>query len=140
VDIPNAFIGSKEKPTQKELTEALGGSAAIWDQILTRIATELGIHDQEWSSYSPKHGWFMKLKLKKRTILYLGPCADCFRASFILGGRAVAAAHESTLSVSVLKALDEAPRYPEGTGLRLTVKTAREVPAILKLARIKIEN
>ena len=35
---------------------------------------------------------------------------------------------------ATLKLLDEAPRYPEGTGLRLMVKTAKDLAAIRKLA------
>jgi Protein of unknown function (DUF3788) len=140
MDIPNAFIGKKEKPTKAELNGALGEAAPVWDQLTERLSTELGVTDQEWSSYSPKYGWSVKLKLKKRTILYLGPCSGCIRVSFVLGDRAMKAARDSRLSVSVLKAMDEARRYPEGTGLYLLVKTTREISSIVKLAKIKLGN
>jgi len=140
VDIPNAFVGMKEKPTAGDLTAALGPIAPVWEKLIVDLAADYNVSDQEWSSYSPKYGWSLKLKLKKRTIVYLGPCPGCFRVSFVLGDRAVAAARESKLPASVLKLLDDAPRYPEGTGLRLVIKNARDLPSVMKLAQIKLAN
>ena len=140
MDIPNAFIGRVVKPTATELTAALGKAAPTWRELTKRLSAELGLTDQEWSSYSPKYGWSVKLKLKKRTILYLSPCAGCFRVAFILGDRAVKAAREAKPSSTLLMAMDEATRYPEGTGVRFLVKTPRQIPTILKLAQIKLAN
>lgn len=140
VDIPNAFIGKLEKPTPTELAAALGPAIETWNQLVARLGSELGIVDQEWSSYSPKYGWHLKLKAKKRNILYLGPCDKLVRISLILGDRAVKAAHESKLSAKVISLLDKAPRYAEGTGLILLMKGASEIPAVIKLASIKLAN
>jgi hypothetical protein len=140
VDVPNAFVGKQEKPSPNDLEAALGPTAPIWEQLIASLANDYGVSDLEWSSYSPKYGWSLKLKLKKRTILYLGPCAGCFQASFVLGDRAVAAAHESKLSATVLRLLDQAQRYPEGTGLRLVIKGARAIPSVMKLVQIKLAN
>jgi len=136
---PNAFIGKTTQPTAKEVTAALGPSAAVWNQLVDWFA-EQEVTIQEWNSYSPKAGWALRLKIKKRNIVYLAPCAGCFRVAFILGDKAVAAARQGDLSKSTLKLIDEAPRYPEGTGLRLTVKAAKDLAAIRKLALIKLEN
>ena len=103
------------------------------------LATQ-GVAEQEWKSSSPKYGWSLRLKLKKRTIVYLGPCDGCFRVAFVLGNRAVAAARQSGLPKPVLKLLDEAPRYAEGTGLRLMVKGPKDLAAIRKLALVKLAN
>jgi hypothetical protein len=101
---------------------------------------EQGVAEQEWKSVSAKYGWALRLKLKKRTIVYLGPCDGCFRVAFVLGDKAVAAARTSELSKSTLKLIEEAPRYAEGTGVRLVVKTPRDLAAIRKLALIKLAN
>lgn len=135
----NAFIGKTTKPTETEVVAALGSTAALWKQLVEWMA-EQGATIQEWNSYSPKAGWALKLKQKKRTIVYLAPCAGHFRIAFILGERAVAAARQSNLSKSTLKLLDEAPRYPEGTGVRLMVKATKDLAAIKKLALIKMAN
>jgi hypothetical protein len=135
----NAFIGKTTQPTPKELYAALGSSAELWNQLVDWLA-EQGAATQEWNSYSPKAGWALRLKHKKRNIIYLAPCAGCFRVAFIFGDKAVAAAREGNLSKGTLKLLDEAPRYPEGTGLRLIVKAAKDLAAIKKLALIKLAN
>jgi len=82
----------------------------------------------------------MRLKVKKRNIVYLSPCSGCFRVAFVLGDRAVAAARQSDLPKSTLKLLDEAPKYPEGTGVRLVVKAAKDLVAIRQFALIKLAN
>jgi hypothetical protein len=139
METPNAFIGKTALPTAKEVVTALGPTAALWNQLVDWFA-EQGVTVQEWNSYSPKAGWALRLKVKKRNIIYLSPCAGCFRVAFIFGDKAMAAARQANLSKSTLKLLDEAPRYPEGTGLRLTVKSSKDLVAIRKLALIKLAN
>ena len=135
----NAFIGKTAQPTAKEVITALGSTAELWKQLVDWFA-EQGVTVQEWNSYSPKAGWALRLKVKKRNIIYLAPCAGCFRIAFIFGDKAVAAAREGGLSKALLKLFDEAPRYPEGTGLRLVVKASKDLAAIRKLAIIKLAN
>jgi hypothetical protein len=135
----NAFIGKTTRPTEAKVAVALGSTAALWKQLVSWMA-EQGVGESEWKSSGAKYGWALRLKVKKRNIVYLGPCAGCFRVSFILGDRAVAAARKSDLAKSTLKILDEAPRYPEGTGVRLIVKATKDLAAIKKLALIKLAN
>ena len=137
---PNAFIGKKTKPTEAELAAALGSAKAVWDELVAGLASECGADVQEWNSYSPKAGWSLRLKHKKRVIVYLAPCEGCFRVAFVLGDKAVKAARESKLPERVMKIIDEAPRYPEGTGVRLEVKARKDIGVIKKLAAIKMEN
>jgi hypothetical protein len=140
VDIPNAFIGKAENPTVEEVSAALGSSAKIWKQLVDWLAEEQGVADQEWKSVSRKYGWSLRLKLKKRTIVHLSPCNGCFRVVFILGDRAMKAARQSNLPRSVVKALEDAPRYTEGTGVRLIVKETEDLAAIRKLVLVKLAN
>ena len=133
---PNAFIGRTQAPTDDELSAELGAARALWDELITELALPI----QEWNSYSPKAGWFVKLKLKKRTIVYLSPRRGNFQVSFILGPKAVEAARQAKLSKTLMKIIDEAPRYPEGTGVRLEIKARRDLAAVKKLAAIKLAN
>ncbi len=138
--LPNAFINKPDKPTNDELTAELGPAKALWDQLIADLAEECDAGIQEWKSYSPKYGWSLRLKHKKRTIVYLSPHRGCFGVAFILGDRAVQAARQSKLPRRVLTIIDEAPRYPEGTGVRLEVKGAKDIAIVKKLATIKMEN
>ena len=139
MDSPNAFIGKATQPTATEIAAALGKATELWNQLIDWL-TEQGATVQEWSSVSPKYGWSLKLKVKKRTIIYLGPSQGCFRISFALGDKAIAAARASALPKNVLKIINEAPRYAEGTGVRMVVKSAKDLPSIKKLALIKMAN
>ncbi len=138
--LPNAFINKPDIPTGNDLAAALGPAKALWDQLIADLAEECDAGIQEWKSYSPKHGWSLRLKHKKRTIVYLSPYRGCFGVMFILGDRAVQAARQSKLPLRVLQIIDDAPRYPEGTGIRLEVKRARDVAVVRKLAAIKRAN
>lgn len=138
--LTNAFIGKLKKPTADELAEAIGPVKALWDQLLAELADQFNLIDQEWNSYSPKAGWSLRLKRKKRNILYLCPCPGCFFVSFALGDKAVQAARQSKLPKRVIKIIDEAKRYAEGTGIRLEMKKPKDVDIVKKLTGIKLDN
>jgi hypothetical protein len=138
--LPNAFIGKADKPTEAELTAALGPAKTLWDKLITDLADENGVDIREWNSYSVKAGWSLRLKLKKRNILYLSPCRDSFFVSFALGDKAVQAALQSRLPQGVIKIIKEAKRYAEGTGVRMEVKKPRDIDIAKKLAAIKLAN
>jgi len=137
---PNAFIGKAGEPTDSDLTEALGSTKILWDGLIADLAAEHNVTLQEWTCYSAKAGWSLRLKKKKRTILWMAPCNGCFRVAFILGDRAVEAARKSKLSAAAIRAIDQAERYPEGTGIRLRIKRPQDIPTVKKLAMIKLEN
>jgi hypothetical protein len=139
MDNPNAFIGKSTVPTAEEVAAALGKTSALWTELVDWLAGQ-GVADQEWKSYSIKVGWSLRLKVKKRNIIYLSPCSGSFCAGFIFGDKAVAAARQSNLNKATLKLIDEAPRYPEGTGLCLIVKAQKDLAAVRKLALIKLAN
>jgi hypothetical protein len=137
---PNAFIGKPKQPTAAELTAALGPARALWDQLLAGLAGEHNLTVQEWNSYSRKAGWSLRLKLKDRNILYLTPCRECFFVSFALGDKAVAAARQSRLPQSVIKIINEAKRYAEGTGIRMEMKKPKDIGIAKQLAAIKLAH
>jgi hypothetical protein len=141
VEIANAFIGKTEKPTNEELLVALGPSATLWNEYVDWMSSELGVAALEWNGVCvKKYGWALRLKVKARNIVYLSPCAGCFRVAFVLGDKAVAAARAARLPRNATKALAESTRYPEGTGLQLVVKKAKDLAGIRRLAEIKLAN
>jgi hypothetical protein len=138
--LANAFLDKSTKPTDAELAAALGPPHSLWLQLVADLATDSNVDVQEWKSVSKKYGWSLRLKLRKRTIVYLSPHSGCFTAVFILGDKAVKAAHEAGLPASVIKTLDQAKRYGEGTGLRIEVKGPKDVAIVKKLTAIKLQN
>ena len=138
--LPNAFIGKTAAPTSEELSAALGPARSVWDQLLADLDREFGVSVQEWNCYSPKAGWSLRAKRKKRTVVWLGPREGSFVAVFILGEKAMKAARAGKLPRRIARVMETAPKYPEGTGVRITVKTAKEIKALKILAAIKLAN
>ena len=137
---PNAFIGKAGRPTDADLEKALGPTKPVWDGLIADLAAQHDVSIQEWKCYSVKTGWALRLMRGKRTIVWLAPCEGCFQVAFILGEKAVQAARQCGLSAPALRALDEAPKYPEGTGIRLLIKGPRDIPTVKKLTVVKLAN
>ena len=138
--LPNAFLGKPKPPATAELTVALGPAKSLWNQLLSDLADEYNLTVQEWNSYSRKAGWSLRLKHKDRNILYLSPCEGCFFVSFALGDKAMAAARQSSLPQSVIKIINDAKRYAEGTAVRVEIKQAKDIGTVTKLAGIKLAH
>jgi hypothetical protein len=136
---PNAFVGHLTAPTPVEVSAALGPATCVWQNLVDWFA-ELKVVDQEWKSSGKKYGWSLRLKVKKRNIIYLSPCVGCFRVALIFADKTMAAARQSDLTEGTLKLMDEAQRYPEGTGLRLLVQSENDLVEIRKLTLIKLAN
>jgi hypothetical protein len=136
----NAFIGKLTQPTPKELAGKLGSAKDLWNHVVRDVTSECGITDKEWNCYSPKAGWSLRLKQKKRNIVYLSPCDKSFRVAFILGEKAMKVAKNTEFSAKYVKLITEAVRYPEGSAIRLEVTNFEDVAFVKQLAKIKVEN
>lgn len=138
--LENAFVGKKTRPSPKELATELGPSNELWQLLIAEITEQCGITEQEWNSPSPKYGWSLRLKRKKRNILYLGPCHRSFRVALVLGDKAMKAAHTLQVAPAIAKIIKEAPHYPEGSAIRFEIRSAADLDAVKQLARVKVEN
>ncbi len=136
----NAFAGHSSIPSEKELSAVLGKSYALWKDLVADLKRDLSLDMEEWKTYSIKVGWSLRLLRKKRNIIYLGPRADHFLASFILGDRAITATAKLDLPGNVRDLIATAKRYPEGTAVRIEVHTPKDVDAVKALAKVKVEN
>jgi hypothetical protein len=139
MDLVNAFAGKAKKPTEADLRAELGAHKALWDELVSGLAREYKLA-VEWNSYSKKAGWSLRLKRGERNIVYLAPFRGCFRASFALGDKAVAAARESGLPKRVVKIIGEAKKYAEGTAVRVDVNGPEDVAVVKTLAAIKLDH
>jgi len=132
------FNDKSKPPKDAELATALKDSFLFWNELKKLIALRFKPLSIEWGFTSKTTGWGMRLKNKDRTILYMTPRDGHFLASFALGEKAVKAAHEDDLPVSVLKIIDNAKIFAEGRGVRLEVRNGRDVRNVEKLAAIKM--
>ena len=136
----SAFDDKSRQPRDRDLAATLGSAFVFWSELKSLMASRFAPLSIEWGFASKKTGWGLRLKREKRTILYMTPCKGYFVASFALGEKAVKAARESDLPVSVLEIIDNAKKYAEGRGVRLAVRSAEDVRNVEKLAVIKMAN
>jgi hypothetical protein len=136
----NPFVGSPNPPEPAELREVLGRSFTAWDGLRARICEDYGQVVEEWAVPAKKYGWSLRLKLKKRTILHLGPRLKHFTVAIILGEKAVAALRESDLAPEVISMVDQSKRYTEGRVIRFEIRSKRETAVVEALAKFKMEN
>jgi hypothetical protein len=136
----SAFDDKLKPPQSQDLAATLGSAFIFWNELKAKVEARFGPVSFEWGFTSKTTAWGMRVKAEKRTILYMTPCEDYFLASFALGEKAVKAAHDAGLPASVLKIIDEAKKYAEGRGVRLKVKSARNVLSVEKLAIIKMST
>jgi len=136
----SAFDDKTRTPRSEELKETLGRSSALWGQLREHLASEYRPLTEKWIFSGAKWGWSLQLKQKKRTILYMTPCKKHFLVGFVLGEKAVKAAHDSDLPDAMLALIDSATRYVEGRGVRIEVRTRKDLESTKKLAAIKMAN
>ena len=136
----SAFIDQAQSPSDERLGEVLGKSHRAWTRLLEAISQELAPVSLEWGFASATTGWGLRIRVKKRVIVYVTPNRGYFTVSFALGEKAVKAAHELGLPQSVLEVIEAAPRYAEGRGVRFVVRHLNQVPALVMLARVKHDN
>jgi len=136
----SAFSNKAHQPEAEELQSVLGKSHLAWVRLLELIETRIQPVSQVWGFTSASTGWGLRLRRNERVIVYMTPGQGKFLVSFALGEKAVAAAHASKLPAAMLEAIDAAPRYAEGRGVRFEVLHSREVLPLARLAHIKSEH
>ncbi len=135
----NAFIGKKDQPTDADLATALGDAKPIWDRLVAALVADCPELVPEWKFYSLNMGWGFRLQHKKRNIVHFGAYSGGFQVAIVVGDKALRVVREAALPERIRKIVASAPRYPEGNGIRIQV-TEKDIPAIRKLAKIKVEN
>ena len=135
----SAFDDKAAPPRKAALARMLGRTSTHWDALRTRLGGEFDPLTEEWNFAGKKYGWSLRLKHKKRTIVYMIPCRRFFLAGLVLGEKAVKATRDSAVPAPMLAAIEAAPRYGEGRGLRLEVRNKKDLDGIVKLAMIKMD-
>jgi hypothetical protein len=135
----SAFGDKGKPPTEDELRRALAAAAPVWARLVAHVTQTCPAVTEQWNFAGTKFGWSMRLRSKDRIVLYLIPQAGQVLVGIVLGARAVAAAAEAALPAAVRAAIAAAPRYAEGTGLRLPVVAVEELPAIFTLVALKMD-
>jgi hypothetical protein len=133
----SAFDDKHTPPDDRSLKATLGSAKRLWDRLIDRLQSDHGPLAETWRFSGRSFGWSFRLEQPKRVLVYMTPCQKHFLASFALGDKAYRAAQAADLSADVMTLLRNAPKYPEGRGIRVPVKTARDLEDVLRLAALK---
>ncbi|MCP4900682.1 MAG: DUF3788 domain-containing protein [bacterium] len=136
----SAFDDKSEEPQPKEVIEVLADSSALWDELISIMREEYEPLAEDWVFSGKKWGWSLRLKYKKRAVLYLTPQEGLFSVGFALGQKAVDAAHREGLPQSVLSNIDSSQKFAEGRGVRFDVRQVEDVNHVVQVALIKMAN
>ena len=134
------FPDKTQRPSDADLAQALGRTKAHWDNLRDHALAAEPAATPEWKFYTKKSGWSFVVRGKKRNLLYLGVGRKRFTAGFLYSEKAARAAEEADLPDEVLAMVRDAPRYPEGRGIRLDVKKSADVKIVKKLFAIRMAN
>lgn len=119
-------------PTEAEIAAALGATYPLWTEIIASVPAV-----PEWKYYGAKSGYGLKLLEKKRNLCFMSLGEGNFHFAIVFGEKAFARALESDLDEELVQLLRDAPKYPEGHGVRLTVTSPADVTRIRRLLKIK---
>ncbi len=136
----SAFDDKSREPQAHEVAAVLGDTADLWSELIANIAARFDPLAEEWGFSGKKWGWALRLKHKKRAVLYMTPCDGFIVVGFALGQKAVDAAHQSDLPQSILDTIDGSQKYAEGRAVRIEVRNAHDVRHVTRVAEIKMAN
>ena len=136
----SAFDDKTSPPGDRALEEMLGRTSHLWTRLKNELQEAHGPLIENWNFSGKAYGWSFRLKQKKRTIVYMTPCRAYFLASFALGEKACRAARAAKDSAQVLAIIDAAPKYAEGRGVRIPVRSRHDLDTVESLVAIKVAN
>lgn len=136
----SVFADKAKPPRETDVVEALGRSSVHWRAITDTLAHDHTPLDASWVYSGAAWGWALRLRHRKRSLVYLTPCRKHFLAGFALGDKAVLAAQAAGLPRAVLRVIRDAKKYAEGRAVRLEVRNKLDRDVVLRLVSIKAGN
>ena len=137
---PGAFTDKTRRPTPASVAASLRRASALWLQTKDAIRAQHAPLTEEWVFGGKNYGWSLRLKQRKRAVVYLTPCVGYFRAGLAFGEKAARAAADAKLPASTLAMIETAPRFAEGRAIRFEVRRASDVRLLASLTAIKMAN
>lgn len=134
----SVFDDEAGPPEAHELVEALGSAGELWDELVRHVSETFPAVTDTWNYGGDKFGWSLRLRSKDKILLHLTPQTGQFLLGVVLGEPAVQRAHDERLADRVTQVIDAAPRYGEGRGIRLPVRTKGDLATAIALAALKL--
>jgi len=136
----SALDDKAREPTDTDVAEVLADASRLWIDLKDLMASQFDPLAEDWTFSGKKWGWSLRLKQKKRAVLYMTPSTGFFYVGFALGEKAVAAAHKGDLPQNLLEIIDNSQKYAEGRAVRLEVRSSEDLENVVNVATIKMAN
>lgn len=136
----SVFTDKSHAPTDADLRSVLGTKYTAWVRLVELVTARIPALTQLWGFTSKSTGWGLRLRHGERVIVYMTPGDAQLMVSFALGEKAVARAKLAKLPKALLDAIEAAPRYAEGRGVRILVTRLTQLPSLAALAEIKDQS
>ncbi|MGE5395090.1 MAG: DUF3788 family protein [Candidatus Saccharibacteria bacterium] len=117
----SVFSNRKEIPTENNLQELIGDSFGLWEKIRYYVHMKYPGAVDQWVNPGEKYGWHLRIKDKKRTIVYLLPTENYFKVALVYGQKATDVVMQSHVSDPIKSQLASAKVYAEGRGIKIDV-------------------
>jgi len=134
----SAFDDKAKPPKPAQVKKVLGAAHELWQAIIAHLGETYPPVEEQWGFAGKKWGWGLRVKQKKRAILYLTPGVGFFHVGFALGQQAYMEALEAKPPMRFREVLESAPRYAEGYGVRVEVRKKADLKWIKKIAAAKM--
>lgn len=134
------FADKDKHPDDIVLKESLGDAYPVWRAIVEHLYQHYNDVSEEWSYSGKNYGWSLRVKLKKRNIIYLIPLSGFFKFAFVFGKKGVEEVKNSVVCSKIKNELSNARTYAEGTGFRMDVTDGTLLKDIKLLIGIKINS
>jgi len=132
------FTDKNRVPDNNDLSDSLGNTYGLWHQIRDYAHLKYPDATDVWNYPGEKYGWSLRIKDKKRAIIYLLPRDKYFKVALVFGQKATDSIMKSTISDAIKKELEAAKVYAEGRGIRIEIKDEMLIRDIKKLIDIKL--
>lgn len=136
----SVFGDKNHSPRGDDLAAALKRSHASWQELIAHMQETHGPLAEEWNFAGAKFGWSLRLREKRRVALYLIPGSGAFPVGIVLGEKAYAEAMRSAVPDLIKQMFREAKPYAEGRGVRIEVRSKKDLAPIRTLAAIKLAS
>ena len=133
---PTAFMDRQHRPTEREIADALGHVAPLWERLIAFVSDAYGI-EPTFVPPGRTYGWEVKYRKGGKTLVALTPDEGRFTVLVVLGEKEAAVAREVDLGPHVTRVFDEAKQLRDGRWLFVPVESVRDVADVEALLAVK---
>jgi hypothetical protein len=135
----SCFVNRDKHPVDTDLKDVLADTYLWWKDIVDHCYQHYSDISEVWNFSGKRYGWSLRIKLRKRNLIYLIPASGYFRFAFVFSSKGVEAVMNSAINDLIKHELVNARTYAEGTGFRMDVRDDLYLKDIKELIKIKME-